>query len=265
MRSRLLAAAASGAIVLGLGAAPAQSNAGPANGPDWVTYSLPSGVNPALVTNKLVQGQRAGSGCLFSLTAKVTPGSTGREQDEVAFNPSTCQAVYAVGPIQHGANDRGGGATGDHGNAAAAGRGDPTLAFFMKTFYEDPAGIDVTSLREDLEWTYSGGCNTSDKWKRNATWFTPSGWYLRYVNDSPSFGCNNAVINSDALMENDLFCPTVFHDPESVYTHYNYNHEVIGKPNGSAVYAWNDYVDSTLGLCYRLLSHHDSENFETPW
>jgi hypothetical protein len=66
-------------------------------------------------------------------------------------------------------------------------------------------------------------------------------------------------------MENDLFCPVALNDPESVYTHYNYNHEVIGKPNGTAVYAWNDYVDSTLGLCYRLLSHHNSQNFETPW
>lgn len=263
---RLLAAAAiSGAIALGLGASPAQSSASSATGPGWVTYPLPAGVDPALTVREQVQGQHVLTGCVFSFTGRATRGTAGREEDEVAFNPATCQAVYAVGPIQHaGQGDRGAGSAGN-GSGASAGRGDPTLAFFMKTFYEDPVGIDVTSLREDLEWTYSGGCNTSDKWKRNATWYTPSGWYLRYVNDSPSFGCNNAVINSDALMENDLFCPVALNDPESVYTHYNYNHEVIGKPNGTAVYAWNDYVDSTLGLCYRLLSHHNSQNFETPW
>src|SRR2546430_2379942 len=116
---RLFAAATmSGAIALGLVAAPAQSSAGPA-APGWVTYPLPSGVNPALVTRKQVQGQRVGSGCVFSFTGRVAPGSPGREQDEVAFNAGTCQAVYAVGPIQHGAIDRGGGSSGNHGNAAA--------------------------------------------------------------------------------------------------------------------------------------------------
>jgi hypothetical protein len=221
-------------------------------------------VNPALTTRQEVQGQAAGTGCVFSFTGTITPNSPGREQDEVAFNPATCQAIYAVGPIQHpGQTDRGGGAS-NNGGSGSAGRGDPTLAFYMKTFYEDPVGIDVTSLRNDVEWTYSGGCNTSYKTKRNATWFTPSGWYLRYVNDNNSFGCSNAIGNSDALMENDVFCPT-FNDPESVYTHYNYNHEVDGKPNGTAVYSWNDYVDSTLGICYRLLSHHDTEGFESPW
>lgn len=231
---------------------------------DWVTYPLPADVNPAQTTQQLIQGQTVATGCLFSFTGTVRPGSPGREQDEVAFNPKTCQAIYAVGPLQHtGSTSRGSGAAGN-GSSASGGRGDPTLAFYMKTFYEDPAGIDVSSLRDDLEWTYSGGCNTSYKWKRDDHWFTPSGWYLRYDNDNPSFGCSNAIANSDALMENDSFCPT-FGDPESVYTHYNYNHEVDGKPNGSAVYSWNDYVDSTLGVCYRLLSHHDSEAFETPW
>lgn len=81
------------------------------------------------------------------------------------------------------------------------------------------------------------------------------------MNDSPSFSCGHAIIDSDALMENDTFCA----NSESVYTHYNYDHEIDGRPNGSAVYSWNDYVDSTFGLCYRLLSHHDSEGFEAPW
>jgi hypothetical protein len=172
--------------------------------------------------------------------------------------------MYAVGPIQHpGPSDQAASSatsSGPSGANAAVSGGDPTLAFFMKTFYEDPARIDVTSLRNDVEWTYSGGCDTSYKWKRNATWFTPSGWYLRYANDRPSLSCGNAVSNSDALMENDFFC-----SPESVYTHYNYNHEVEGRPNGSAVYSWNDYVDSTFGVCCGLLSHHNTQGFETPW
>jgi len=266
-RRLLLVVAIGGTLALALGTPAAQSStalakAGP---PGWVTYPLPAGVDPSLTHTEQAQGQPFGTGCLFSFSGVAGPGFAGREQDEVAFNPTTCQAVYAVGPIQHpDALDHGGGADQNAGSAAA-GRGDPTLAFYMKTFYEDPAGIDVTRLREDLEWSYSYGCNTSDKWKRSAGWFTYSGWYLRYVNDSPSFGCYNAIINSDALMENDVFCYAAFHDPESVYTHYNYNHELDGKPSGVVYYSWNDYVDSTFGICYRLLSHHNAEGWETPW
>ena len=58
---------------------------------------------------------------------------------------------------------------------------------------------------------------------------------------------------------------TMFGDDESVYTHYNWNHQVVGHSDGSYDWLYNDYVDSTLGLCYHLLSHHDAEAFETPW
>jgi hypothetical protein len=84
------------------------------------------------------------------------------------------------------------------------------------------------------------------------------------VHDNPSVTCANAISNSEARMENDVFCPT-FNDPEIVHTTYHYNHRVDGKPNGTVTWTWNDSVDSTLGICYRLLSHHHSEAFETPW
>jgi hypothetical protein len=204
---------------------------------------------------------------MFSFSGTAAPGSPAVEWDEVAFDPATCAAVYAVGPVQDadgpGDASDAAGAGDSPGNSGAHGKPqgvDPTSAFYLKTFYEDPVGIDVTSLRNDVEWTYNYTCNSSYKWKRNAHWYTLSGWFLRYVNDRPSLGCSNAISNSDALMENDPFCA-----PESVYTHYNYNHEVDGKPNGSVVYSWNDYVDSTFGICYRLLSHHHSQGFETPW
>jgi hypothetical protein len=266
---RLLAAAAVAAVALfGTGASVAHSASSSAQGPSWVTYPLPAGVDASLTTQQQVQGQRVVNGCMFSFTGTAATGSPELEWDEVAFDPATCAAVYAVGPVQDatagpgdssdaaGAGDANGNAYGHdkHGGA------DPTSAFYLRTFYEDPVGIDVTSLRNDVEWTYNYTCNSSYKWKRTARWYTLSGWYLRYVNDRPSLGCNNAISNSDALMENDFFC-----SPESVYTHYNFNHEVDGKPNGSVVYSWNDYVDSTFGICYRLLSHHHSQGFETPW
>jgi hypothetical protein len=40
---------------------------------------------------------------------------------------------------------------------------------------------------------------------------------------------------------------------------------VVGKANGSYTYEYNDYVNSTLSVCYRLLNHRAGTNFETPW
>jgi hypothetical protein len=73
------------------------------------------------------------------------------------------------------------------------------------------------------------------------------------------------VSNSNAKMQNDVFCFAAFRDPESVWTTYNYNHDVIGKPNGGYTWTYNDFINSTLSVCYRLLGHHASTGFESPW
>lgn len=251
-----IAVAVAGAGLLAL-AGPAMASYSPASTQGWLTYNLPSGVNSSLTTKHTVQGRASGGVCQFTFTGSLAPGAAGFEEDEVAFDPSTCQAVYAVGPIQHpaaAAGELSTSASGATGDAAASG-GDP--AFYMKTFYEDPVGIDVTSLRNDLEWSYSGGCVRSYKWKRHATWYSPSGWGLNSVGDSPWLNCGSAGSNSHADMENNIFCAFT-----NTWTHYYYNHYVKGTPDGVAHYGWND-ADS--GACSGLLSHHYSVGWETPW
>lgn len=239
-------------------AGPAMASYSPRAAQGWLTYKLPTGVNSALTNNRTVQGQPAGGVCNFTFTGSLGRGARGFEEDEVAFNPSTCQAVYAVGPIQHpqaAAGEVSRSASGASPANAASSGGDP--AFYMKTFYEDPVGIDVTSLRNDLEWSYSGGCVRSYKWKRNATWYSPSGWGLNSIGDSPWINCGSAGSNSHADMENNIFCAFT-----NTWTHYYYNHYVKGTPDGVAHYGWND-ADS--GACSGLLSHHYSVGWETPW
>jgi hypothetical protein len=231
------------------------------------TYALPSDVNPALTSQVLLQGTAVttstGSGCDFTYSGVASSSFQGQEQDEVAFDPSTCQALYDVGPVQHSLSELGGVSALTSGQTTQLTTG-TRVAFFLKTFYEDPARIDVSSLRDDLEWRWSGKMNLSDKWKRDAHWFTPSGWVSDGGSDSPSFGAGNAVISSTWKMENDVFCPEVFKDPEFVHTDYN-GTKLDGQPTGVMRYSWHDYVSSTLGLCYHLLSHHHVEKFETPW
>lgn len=255
-------------LAFGPSIAAAQSSA---TGPDaagWVTYGLPSGVKSSLTTQHMIQGEPNSDGCSFSFAGSFTAGSPGIEEDEVAFNPSTCQAVYATGPVQHVASDVNEGTSSSSGSGPSRGTvtsattslaADPTKAYFLRTWYEDPLGIDVTSLRNDVEWSYVPGvCNTSYKWKRHATWYTTTDWYLQAAGDQPSFTCGNAQSNSHADMANGSFCAPL----NTTYTHYYYTHYVWGGYNGNAHYGWHD---EKVGPCSTLLSHHYSVGWETPW
>jgi hypothetical protein len=133
-----------------------------------------------------------------------------------------------------------------------------TEAAYIKTFYEDPVGIDVTSLRNDVEWGFNGSEDTFYKWKERSTWYIPSGWGLNSWGDRPYLEKFAAVSNSHADMENNVFCAG-FH----VWTHYNYKHEVWGGISGVAQWEWHD-ADAGAP-CVELLSHHVQYGFETPW
>lgn len=232
---------------------------------DWITYPLPPGVNPALTTQQTVQGDRLGSACEFTFSGTLAPGSAGVEGDEVAFNPTTCQALYDVGPIQdsnattdatNSSTDESSGSLGGGTSCCA------TTAAYLKTYWEDPVGIDVTSLRNDVEWNWHYGvCDNWMKWKRRATWYSPSGWVLNWVGDNPSIVCDQARSISHAQMENAPFCFTISGGPPT-YTTYYYNHEIWGDPYGIAHYTYHDVVS---GGCTSLLSHHYSAAYETPW
>lgn len=140
-----------------------------------------------------------------------------------------------------------------------------SLAFggsLREDLVEDPAYIVVTSLRDDVQWEYANGCDQSYYPTHAQTLFYESGWISDYQDNYTHLACGAAISNSDALMENDPFCFAAFGDPEVVYTHYNYNHEVVGKPDGSFVSAWNDWASSTLDICWRLLSWHHVTAYE---
>jgi hypothetical protein len=104
------------------------------------------------------------------------------EGDLVSLDTSTCQAAYAVGPLQVNLADETGASTSDlagtadsgistqtssSGTSASGGTGafdgvglpvlesSTTAAAYLKTSWRDPVGIKVTVLRDDLEWMYN--------------------------------------------------------------------------------------------------------------
>jgi hypothetical protein len=241
----------------------------PLRGTGWTFSSLPAGVNPALTTQQLWHGVDSLTGCVFKRTGTAHPGFRGREEDEIAVNPSSCQAVVAIGPLQ----------------AAAARSGRPrpnsniiceirakcpsgtVTAFYVKTWWTDPVSATVSSLRNDVTWLYWNGCDQSYTPKHSVSYLSETGWVSDYENNFTHLACGAAISNSNAEHENRPFCSLVFGDPEFVYLYYDYNHEVVGKPDGSAVYAYSDHGNSSWpGLCEpATLTWHNAEGFEAPF
>lgn len=249
------------------GAAPAHPTAPPITvpmaGPGWVTFPLPAGVNAAQTHQHLVQGHSDGFTCSFASQVTVSPGFAGQEDDEVALNPNTCQAVVASGPIQ--------------ASSVSSDAPSPALAAtpysvcnctesagYIKTWWTDPISATVTSLRDDIDWITYQGCNDFYDPRHAQTYLWETGWISDYQNNYTHLSCGAAISNSDALMENGSFpaCAVTF---ETAYTHYNYNHEAAGKANGDLVIAQNDYASSTFSICVNLLSWHEAYGFETPY
>lgn len=236
-------------------------------GEGWVTFSLPIGVDVALTQQHLIQGHPRGLDCVFSSDTIAPPGFAGEEEDEVAFNPNTCQAVVATGPIQ--ATD----VSTDAPTPNSAQTAGPVpysvcncieSAGFVKTWWTDPVDITVTSLRDDVDWITYQGCNQYYDPVHKQTYFWESGWSSDYQDNYTHMSCGAAISNSDALMENGVF-PACAADFETAYTHYNYNHEAVGKGNGSFEQATNDWASSSFDVCWRLLSWHKAYGNETPY
>jgi hypothetical protein len=237
----------------------------------WVHYELPPGVSRALTHDVHFVGRRVGSGCITSVSGALALNAPGQRMDEIAFDSNTCESIYAVGPVQgfDASRDSLSQKAGTSTQPTACTRvrcglpGDFTLAFFLKTWYTDPAGWVVSSVRNDVKWTVHNACNVSYDPTAEHSYLWQSGWELRYFEKTSSFSCSYAVSDAKALMQNAIF-PTCLAILDVAYTHFPYEHKAVGQPGG-ATYEFNDYKDSRLGVCDGSLSHHAVWDYETPW
>lgn len=145
-----------------------RDTATPADG--WIEYEskVPAGT-PTFV----VQGRRlAGGGCALSGGGVLQPGQAAVETHELAFNPSTCESEMAhliLSPAdlrarevaeaqQQGPSE----STSESSGWVPAQRltpgpvsGQPSLlaarSGYSRTYYEDPPGLDVTSVQNSTD------------------------------------------------------------------------------------------------------------------
>ncbi len=236
-------------------------------GPDVNQYSI------ARSPTQIIHGKPQGDGgCSFSFEGSVELGHSGSGLNEVAYDSKTCQAEIefvpsastgGIGPST-GAETSGGGSSGPSklgagGIAPAYGGGASCVNPYASNLYypreaclrswmQDPIGLHVTEITNEVQWTPSGGCATNGR--SYASYYEghygPSGWFLIGNSWQPSFTCQAVTSKSDMSWLNTLFCATT-------WTYVGISQYIKGLPSGG--YTWSVSWTKS-GLCQGLLSFH---------
>lgn len=168
----------------------------PPAGPGWNVYTDSV---PLSATVSIVEGKKNADGsCTFSASGSVPPGGLAVHSDEIAFNATTCESQVSEYQLSNdeavaadaAGESEGGKATGltvtestPSASGAAKGSGVSPLAIgsdgaYSRTWYEDPPGFDVTSVRNSTNWSYNGTCVLSNTARAQYSWIDATGWDL---------------------------------------------------------------------------------------
>lgn len=257
LRRAAFALAAASLLVVGL-LPGAVSAADTSSG--WTDYSDA----PADSTVETIQGTSDGAGgCILNLSASLSPGQDYTRADEIAFNSSTCQSKIA---FSHGSTAPAEPAEPTDTTTSSSGlvpttsssskitaSTDATLATtyrsigYMKSWYQDPVGLVVNSVKDTTDWYWNRICATGRYGSYYYTWYSPSGWQLKENNFQNYYTCYQTTVSSYAHFRNGIFCFTI-----DTHTYYDRN-TVHGRYDGwllGNVYAYKS------GGCTSLLSFH---------
>lgn len=230
------------AIALSVFGVPAGSAAGADStlaGPNVIDYEGEAAngtgayVMPRFASSERVVIQGEGTeqgGCVFKSTSRLSPGER-RTSVELAYDPDTCRSLYEIGTLAAGerlpgvpAEARGtkqelvGRAASPSSKGRSAplsieGVGDRHRAY-SESWFQDPVGIRVNSLKDEIEWTPGGTCTlaggTTATMVASYSYFWPTGWFLASVtwtNSGDIIDCNEPVLSQlDVHFQNDAFC-----------------------------------------------------------
>jgi hypothetical protein len=227
-----------------------------------------------------VQGTPQGNDvCQYNITTELPPGQDEVAQQEIAENPSTCQMRLEEGtpaddnaspassarrssekgvrshqPRRLSATTSASGSGWVIGDLQTSDAGDDGTyapvyekAAVYRTWYEDPAGLDVNKVSNNIQWKYNGNCVVHKAYAvPGLNWLWESGWNLADWDGNFDVNCNHARQAIYAHFNNYAFCQSW----TDVY--YDRNH-FAGKPDGT----WTGGTSySKSGLCAGALSFH---------
>lgn len=238
----------------------------PPAGPGWKTYADSV---PTSATVSVVKGRKNRDGsCTLSASGTVPPGGLAVHSDEIAFNASTCESQISEYRLSNeeavAADAAGESEAGESSSLSATGESITANSTdlsalatysegaYSRTWYEDPPGLDVTSVRNSTNWSYNGNCVLSNTARANYSWLSGSGWSKLSDDLNGGYTCAHSISTSYAKFKNGIFCLTI-----DTYNTYDRN-RIYGQENGG--YTWS-YDVTKSGGCTGLLSVHHSSAF----
>jgi hypothetical protein len=223
-----------------------------------------------------VKGERVAPGtCKYSSSLQLAPGEQAIREDSIAFDDASCTMTVVRGtpadPSQpEGAPDattaesdpaawsykEGGAAATGASSAPGVDSASATTALaavhsagYHKSYYEDPVGIDVNSVRNNVNWYWNGSYVYNGYCSYHYGWYSTSGWGLKENNFFCRYENSQTQVRSSSYVhfKNGIFCAFI-----DTHTYYDRNN-AYGKYNGYLVGTVSAYKQ---GGCTGLLSFH---------
>lgn len=160
----------------------------------WIEYTDPvtsSLASAASRTQELSGTKNATGTCVFHASRELSPGTPAMFEVETAFNPSTCQERLVLGRAtaatssalnQPPSNGTGQSASTTIKASSSSAQTAVSPAYagsasgYQKSEWIDPFGITITSIADDLYWSYNGYSWTYASAHANSYEFPYDGW-----------------------------------------------------------------------------------------
>jgi hypothetical protein len=209
-----------------------------------------------------ISGEHVGNGCSYKVKLYLAPHERATQFDELSSDAATCSMIGQRGvPARLEPQDR----LSRRGHQATTrqlspdqvccggGGGWPEAAGYHHAWYEDPLTIDVTSVKNFLDYVYGNGAVQAILSCRiESGWYTPTDWRLT---SGPSAVCaidsnGNPYVWSRVFFANLYFC-----DP-TAWTYNSYDRNwITGSKLGGLGGVANAYKS---GDCNSLLYYHSN-------
>lgn len=198
-----------------------------------------------------------GGGCEFEHSVALAEDQQAIATHELARDPVACKSLVTQGtptapPPVEPADDVASISIADAGTSdQLAPRATVTKSVTGYVYHEDPIGINVTELWDELTWNPNRRCANAGAESGEVTddWYGPSGWDRLVRQSDGDANCERVKLITNAIYENEEFCnPFV-----STFVRYRPN-RVKGFARGrGARHSWRQSDD---GDCAFALSFH---------
>jgi hypothetical protein len=219
---------------------------------DWVHHRYKQDLG-GKQSRRTHRGQRLGDGgCRFSGSETADPDAFDGpvEERQVAVNIASCVMITELGrpPSDGRAGEQQAAPTEEGLEVASLAT---SRSAWHKTYFEDPSGLDQTSARTNVSWTFDGSCVTGS-WNHVTNYGTFGSWSRVSSNTTKSSGCSGAVTSSRSEFLSQTYCAGF--DTRNEYD----PNWVSGEGDGTYDMTWSA---DAWGGCSSVLSFHRTHGY----